>query len=586
MDLDFQPGIDRSVSDASAPSRYVDGTWVRFVPYPEKIGGWEALLDDPVTGVPRAIFTWAAADGFERRAYGTEQKLMISALDDSSPSNITPLRLEDAALGTDPFAVVDGETAVTVTHTAHGASLYDTVYYTGATAGGGITVSGEYLITSIVSDDVYTVEHSSPATSTDATTGGAGVTASYEINVGRVSPAVGLGYGTGPYGMEAYGTPRTASGLTLPHRQWSLDNYGNELIGAYSDGGRIYTYDDGTDSEAQVLTNSPTDVHFVFVTPERFVMALCADMNLKWPDRDDFTNWTPAATNTANVRRLAIGNNLVAGAALTSVSLIWTDIGVYLLNFIGQPEVYDSPLVAVNCGLVGSDAFDIAEGIAFWMGPKGLHMFNGGTVLPIPNSNEVHDWIFDNITAPHRSKVASHYNAKKREMWFLIPMFGSSEPSHYAMVNIDNWAWSSGGMQEGRVGCWGQSPAAGIIMGAFDGYIYRHEYTLNANGAALAWSFKTGLTYVPGAEQNLDIMGFALSTKQHVGTVQVRVFAKDREDSTTEDSVTKDVNYGDGFVDTRINGRFFGHEVSQEEVDGDFSGRVSQVMVQPAGNRP
>jgi hypothetical protein len=52
------------------------------------------------------------------------------------------------------------------------------------------------------------------------------------------------------------------------------------------------------------------------MTPERFLFALGVDndaMNIKWPDQDDNTNWTPGSTSTANSRRLREGTRIIGG---------------------------------------------------------------------------------------------------------------------------------------------------------------------------------------------------------------------------------------------------------------------------------
>lgn len=77
-------------------------------------------------------------------------------------------------LGNNPIATTNGSRAVVITSTAHGRSRGDTVTLAGATAVGGITVSGEYTIASVATN-TFTIVHSSAATST-ATGGGASVT--------------------------------------------------------------------------------------------------------------------------------------------------------------------------------------------------------------------------------------------------------------------------------------------------------------------------------------------------------------------------------------------------------------------------
>src|SRR5690606_37738252 len=106
---------------------------------------------------------------------------------------------------TDPFATTDTETTVTVTDASHGGVTGGAVVFSGASAVGGITLDGEYVMT-VIDGDTYTVESADPATST--TTGGGAVAADYQILPGRADAVAGGGYGGGLYGTGIYGAPR------------------------------------------------------------------------------------------------------------------------------------------------------------------------------------------------------------------------------------------------------------------------------------------------------------------------------------------------------------------------------------------
>ena len=56
------------------------------------------------------------------------------------------------------------------------------------------------------------------------------VTEQNEIGIGFTDTLTGYGYGAGAYGGGTYGTPRTASGIILQLRTWSLWAYGEWLL--------------------------------------------------------------------------------------------------------------------------------------------------------------------------------------------------------------------------------------------------------------------------------------------------------------------------------------------------------------------
>jgi hypothetical protein len=97
----------------------------------------------------------------------------------------------------DPFTTVSGSDIVTVTDFNHGAINGDTVFFSGASAVGGLTINGGYEITYIDSN-TYTVDTDSPASS--SATGGGTVIAEYELNIGLRTFTSATGWGAGRWG--------------------------------------------------------------------------------------------------------------------------------------------------------------------------------------------------------------------------------------------------------------------------------------------------------------------------------------------------------------------------------------------------
>lgn len=97
----------------------------------------------------------------------------------------------------DPFTTTNVSAIVTVTDFNHGAITGDTVFFSGASAVGGLTIDGGYEITYIDSN-TYTIDADSPATL--STTGGGTVIAEYEINIGLSIFTSATGWGAGRWG--------------------------------------------------------------------------------------------------------------------------------------------------------------------------------------------------------------------------------------------------------------------------------------------------------------------------------------------------------------------------------------------------
>lgn len=156
----------------------------------------------------------SAVGGIQLNVGGSSSVWELVSVTDANHFKLFPAS-PTGTLATDPFAVTNTDNTVIVTHTAHGRATGDTVWFAGATAGGGITIAGDYQITKIDANS-YSIEHSAPGTSTDSTTGGVAVTYHYSS---AAASSVALGGGTVPY-YTYLTNPFTTSGspiVTVSH---------------------------------------------------------------------------------------------------------------------------------------------------------------------------------------------------------------------------------------------------------------------------------------------------------------------------------------------------------------------------------
>jgi hypothetical protein len=189
----FAPGYDKQSTSYGAEGKWVDGENIRFrYGQPEKIGGWIKLFSDKLIGVVRDQFAWSDLTGTRHLALGTDKKLYIYK--EGAIADVTPLRATQASL-TNPFVTTSGSAIVTVTDASHGATAGDFVTFSGASAVGGLDMNAEFEITEVTSSSVYTVTHSSNASSGATGGGSSAVTAAYQISPGPEVNAYGYGWG-------------------------------------------------------------------------------------------------------------------------------------------------------------------------------------------------------------------------------------------------------------------------------------------------------------------------------------------------------------------------------------------------------
>jgi hypothetical protein len=298
---------------------------------------------------------------------------------------------------------------------------------------------------------------------------------------GSGDAVLNLGYGGGPYGLFAYGTPRTDTGTLTPATMWTLDNWGEYLIGCSNSDGKIYEWQLDTANDAAALANAPTNNRAVMVTAERFVFALGAGGNVRkvaWSDQENNTVWTPAVTNQAGDFELESVGSIVTGKRLRGVSLIFTDVDVHTAQYQGPPFVYGFERIATGCGVMSAQAVAAVESVAYWWSPSGFFMYDG-FVRPV--KCDVLDYVAKNLSQTQRSKVYAVANNQFGEIWWFYPSTANSECDSYVSYNYREGHWSIGSLAR----------TAGTDRGVFtyplmvspDGYIYEQEVGVTYDGA-------------------------------------------------------------------------------------------------------
>lgn len=589
--ISIPPGVVKTNSDYAATGRWIDSDKVRFVSgFAEKIGGVSKFFEESFEGVARGARAWASFAGVQHLVWGTQKDLYV--LRQGVITRITPYRITGIAL-TNPFDTTNGSAVVTVTDASHGVTAAGVVVtFSGASAVGGITIDGDYEITSIVDSNSYTITHTSAATST--ATGGGSVTAAYEINPGLLSPEYTFGWGGGGWGDDLWGLGSSIATATISEpRWWSIDTYGEDLILSYLDG-TLYHYDtSGGPVRPGMVSGAPAQIRSSFVTPERYIFALgCTNisgdfdaMTVRWPDVDDFTDWTPSSTNRANERKLQGGSRLIAGTALTSgVSLVWSDYGVFSFQFTGSRFIYDSRLIGTECGLIGPHAYCKTDMMAFWVSAFGFHVYSS-YVQQIPNQDDISDWVAANINQQHVSKTIAWYNKAFNEVWFAFPTT-TTEPDSYVAVNLDTYAWINGTLARTAAAKYTSGETRPIMFGA-DGYIYMHEITSHHNddGEAMRASLSMGLFALNDGNVSVDIWGFEPDTKRQSGDLAVTIYGKDHPKDSVMDTETITVGESDKLVDCHVSGRNIAIDIVSDVVDGDFRLGKFGVEITVAGKK-
>ena len=507
----FNPGINKEGTDYTAEGGWFDGNLVRFRKgFPEKIGGWVKYLTESYDGTGRKLLGWVALDGTRLLGLGTRSKLYVQ--EGADFDDITPIR----ATSTNGvlFAATNGSSVITATDDAHGASKGDFVTFSEAVSLGGVITAAvlnqEYLIASVPSVNTYTFTAKDTsgeivtANSSDTGNGGSGVDGAYQISPGLDTYVDGTGWGASAWGDGTFGSS-SAIGSNNQLRLWSLDSFGEDLI-ACPRGGSIY-YWDYTNASTRALALAdlsganlaPTLGLQVLVSDvDRHVVVLGADpinatasgrtgaidpLLVAFSDQENAAEWEPLSTNTAGSLRCSAGSQIIGGLRARQETLIWTDVALYSLQFIGAPLTFGLTLINEGVSLIGPNApVNTPSGI-FWMDKKGFYTYQGA-VQPVPCS--VHSYVFDDLNEDQAFQVFGFLNKQFNEVgWFYCS--GSSETiDRYVTYNYVDQTWAIG--QLARTAWLDEGIASVPRAAGYDGtsnYIYSHETGFDDDGAPM-----------------------------------------------------------------------------------------------------
>jgi hypothetical protein len=490
--LQFKPGIVRDTTDYTNEGGWFDCDKVRFrMGLPETIGGWAKFTSSTMLGTCRSLHVWSTLTGTNYVGAGTSKKFYVIGGD--VPYDITPIRL--TTTGTATFTATDGSSTLSITDVAHGVYLGDFVIYSNATTlGGNITalvLNQEYEITNVVDDDTYEINVVVLADASDIGDGGAATVAAYQINIGLDTVVLGSGWSAGFWGR---GTWSSAADVSVPGanlRLWSQDNFGENLVFNVRGGGIYYwTVSGGVTSRGVNITSltnqsAPVIANQVLVSErDRHVVAFGCDpesnpgvqdpLIIRFSSQESVTDWQTRADNTAGELRIGTGSYIVGAVQTKQQVVVFTDIAMYTMQYIGPPYTFGLTEVSSNISIAGQNAAISTGDFVYWMGTGQFYMYNGTvTQMPCP----VKEYVFSDINIYQLAKVAAASNAAFAEIWWFYPSATSEVNDKYVVFNYESNIWYYGTMSRTA---WQDNAFAGLpIAAAQDGYLYYQESGLN-----------------------------------------------------------------------------------------------------------
>jgi len=212
--VQFLPGFNKQITDTQAEGQWVGGDNVRFrYGTPEKIGGWQQLGNNKLTGSARAMHHIVNRSGQKYSIIGTNR--ILYAYSGGVFYDIHPIRATNTL--TNAFTTTNGSAIVTITF-ASGHSLvpgdivlldnFSTI--TGSNFGASDFDDKKFMVTSTPTNVTITITMPSNETGSGATTSG-GIRVQSYYSVGPAEQLPGFGWGLASYG----GTVANALTTTL-----------------------------------------------------------------------------------------------------------------------------------------------------------------------------------------------------------------------------------------------------------------------------------------------------------------------------------------------------------------------------------
>ena len=527
------------------------------------------------------------------------------------------------------FATAANTELVTVTLGAHGMSVGQTFSIPLPTSVGGIILHGFYRVEEVIDANrfVFFAEFSALYNDSqwEGNMPGGNPQILYWVTQAPLLP--NSGWGVGGWGVGGWGSgqqPAPLSGSQYPPPDgtpgfaqisgddWCLANWGSTLLSSAING-PIFAWDPTSGlPNSQKIANGPSYCTGFFIgMPEQQIIAYGAStfqiqdpMLIAWCDNANYNVWAAAVNNQAGTFRLPRGSKIISGIQGPQQAMLWTDVGLWVMQYIGYPNVFGFNEVAQGCGLIGKHAHAVYGPQVFWMAKDAFWVYANGSAqrmqcdvwdVIIKNLNNARDTDGDYLWFHHIRGAA---NSGFDEVAWHFPSKASTNGENDSWVKLNTvtgeWDYSLSNPQTGMIGktpinvtAWLDNNIFGHPISSMvepitgtTSYIFQHEMGSDANGQPINWMVQTGFFMLSEGEDKVFV-DYVLpdfrwrrweNPQSESAQVQITLYTADDPDNPNAPPVAYGpyvvTNRSSGF-EPRCRGRYFYGQIQGNDV-GSF----------------
>jgi hypothetical protein len=409
------------------------------------------------------------------------------------------------------------------------------------------------------------------------------------------APSGATGFGSGSFGVGRFGldSSNNSSGgvdTKFGYAYWTFDNWGEDLLGVHTIDGRLMRWLPSTPTTDFVgVSGAPIANRLCLVTDERHVMVMGGAGNprrIKWCAREDITDWTPTALNSAGGFELDTSGLIVSAIKVPQGVLVLTDCDIHLVEYIGPPNYYAPRLISDETGVVSPKAVASLPNGAIFAGQHSFWMFNGGISKL---SCSLSDFVFElgNLDVPKACFMG--INEAVQEIWFFFPAVGEVEASRYVNFHYSaDLQWWSKGLLSRTAWLnpvWQSRPVLANNLA-----IYEHERGWTDNGATRNVYAESGSLEISNGDWHVAVKRFYHDTIRLEGFTPNCPVPYNVEFKLSRSANCPDVSYGPiqlsnrGYTAMRFKARQISMKIT-EIASGKWGFGKARLTIKPVGKR-